>query len=95
MTGPCLCGDPGCINCGGDPSLAKLEAITDEFYDLIKKESVATAQAALINTKHFIASFKEFSPIIVLEVRESIAELARDEKEKLTKHAKELELEED
>lgn len=32
--GPCLCGDPYCGSCG-NPSLAKLEAIKDDFMEKI------------------------------------------------------------
>lgn len=92
MSGKCMCGDPCCPSCG-DPDLGKLENLTDQFYEIIKDQPVAVAEACVINTKHFIESLREFSPLLIREVSDSISDATSRAKAELTEHAKELELE--
>ena len=95
MTSPCLCGDPACPSCGGSQDIAKLESLTDEFYNIIKEQPVHLAEACVLNTKHFLASLVEVSPLIIAEVRSSIADAASIARDQLDQKAEELGLGED
>ena len=68
--GPCLCGDPYCGRCG-NPELAKLEAIQDDFmnklcdlglteeeYDLFFRVGLVAVEASRNVTKKVLADYK-------------------------------------
>lgn len=69
--GPCLCGDPYCPSCG-NPGLAKLEAIQDDFMEKLNKLGLAeeeyqlffdvgeaAVKAARLVTKKVMDDYKE------------------------------------
>lgn len=92
--GPCMCGDPYCPHCG-DPSLAQLEDLCDEFLELIRNISVDEAKAVMINARVFVESLKLISPLLASGIVQNIGEVAAQAHENLRKEAESLGLDDD
>jgi hypothetical protein len=53
-----------------------IDEIVENFEEIVEKLSPAEREAVLINTTHFILSLKEFTPVLIEGVSESLREMA-------------------
>lgn len=94
MKEQCMCGDPVCPRCG-DPSLAKLEAISDEFYEKICKMSESEAKSIMVVVDIFIEAMPKIVPLLSAGIMENIGDVVADAHKNLRDEAEKLGLNEE
>jgi hypothetical protein len=56
--------------------MLEIDEIVEQFEEIVENLSPAERNAVLINTRHFVLSLKEFTPVLIEGVSESLREMS-------------------